>query len=433
MRVVPGRRTLLIAYAVLFTFMGVMAVRRIYTLKTDFDGFWRAGRAVLDGNDPYQDIPGPDRDRLLIPSLRERDAEASGEEEGEGAGGATESAVKRYLPFFGLFMAPLALLPMDLACALWHVLSVLALLGSIRRALRLAGRDGDITCRAAVVTLAATGVFWVSSLTMGQIAIVTLWLSLAAADISRSRPWLGGALAGLATAIKVTPGIMAVYFLLKRRTRAAAGAGIAFLLCTALAIPVWGLPRTVALHRDWLSASAATTGVRFFEAGDSFRYANQSLHAFVARTFMNVNAGRSRKPFRVNVADVAPATAAWIVRLLQIPLGILFLVLCASRRRGTPVTLPEVGVALALTNFVAPVAWTFQIVFTLPALLALWERRADRESRGWLIAALVLQLGIALPATRALGALTWSSLAALLGAWRAGMRERASTPPVSAG
>lgn len=439
-----GRRTAAVLLALLFAFTAFHAVRRIYTLKTDFDGFWRAGRAVLEGRDPYQRGPGPDDDPLVFPSLRAaaeaRDGSGGGRaaeaapEENEGEGSHTRnSAVLRYLPFFGLFMAPFALLPMDLAALAWHTLSFSALLLGIRSAFRLSGRDRPLASGDTVAVLLVTAVFWADTFTMGQVGLVTLGLSLSAADCARSRPWLGGALAGLAAAIKVTPAILAAYFVLKRRWAAAAAAAAAFALCCALAVPVWGASRTRDLHRAWLDQGAATAGKKFFEKGDSVRYQNQSLHAWASRVFMDVNAGRSRKPFRINVADLPPSTVAWIVRAAQVPLLALAAFALAARRRGEPLTLSEAGMVSTLTTFIAPVCWTFHLVVMIPAVACLLDRRAEPEFRRWLLAVVLLEFGMVHPIPRALGLPMFACLVAFLGCWRSVLRDRAGLPAVPPG
>lgn len=415
-------RTFRAFYTLLFFFTALMAVRRIYTRKTDFDGFWRAGRAVLDGRDSYAPTPGPAEDRLLFPSLRK--STANEDPDGE-ASESTESAVLRYLPFFGLFMAPFALLPMDLACLAWHTVSFGALLLGVRSAFRLSGRDRPLASGDALAVLLSTAVFWADAFTMGQVGLVTLGLSLAAIDLARTRPWVGGALAGLAAAIKVTPAILGVYFLLKRRWAAAAACAGGFLLCCALTIPAWGATHAKDLHTTWLNGSASTAGAKFFELRQSVRYQNQSLHAWASRVFMEVNAGRSRKPFRINVADLAPATVAWIVRLLQVPLGVLCLVAFLARRREEPMTLAEAGLLSAVTTFVTPIAWTFHLAVMIPAVLCILDRRAEPEFRRWFLAIVLLEFGMVHSIPRALGLPMFACLAATLGAWRAVMKERA--------
>lgn len=437
----PG--TAKIALALLFLFTAFHAVRRVYTLKTDFDGFWRAGRAVLEGRDPYQNGPGPEGDRLLFPSLRAaaeaRDASRPGpanaaveESEGEGAH-SQESAVLRYLPFFGLFMAPFALLPMDLAALAWHSVSFSALFLGIRSAFRLSGRDRPLASGDTVAVLLVTAVFWADAFTMGQVGLVTLGLSLVSADLARSRPWLGGSLAGLAAAIKVTPAVVAVYFVLKRRWAAAAASAAAFLLCCSLALPAWGPARAKELHEAWLVQGAATAGKKFFEKGDSVRYQNQSLHAWASRMFMDVNAGRSRKPFRVNVADLSPSSAAWIVRAAQIPLLAMAAFALVARKNGEPLTLSEAGLVSTLTTFIAPVCWTFHLVVMVPAVACLLDRRSEPEFRRWLLAVVLLEFGMVHPVPRALGLPMFACLVALLGCWRSVLRDRAGLPAVPPG
>ncbi len=413
---------------VVFVFTGVMSVRRVYTLKTDFDGFWRAGRAVLDGHDTYTPTPGPAADRLLFPSLRKSATADPDDSE------STESAVLRYLPFFGLFMAPFALLPMDAASLAWHVFSFAALIVGLKSAFRLSGRDRPLDSGDAVAVLLTTAVFWADAFTMGQIGLVTLALSLAAIDLARSRPWLGGALAGLAAAIKVTPAVLGVYFLLKRRWAAAAACAAAFALCCALTVPVWGAGRAREMHDSWLRERASTAGAKFFEKGESVRYQNQSLHAWASRVFMDVNAGRSRKPFRINVANLSPGAVAWIVRILQVPLGALCLLAFFARRPGEPMTLAEAGLLCSVTTFLAPIAWTFHLAVMIPAVAAILDRRAEPEFRRWFFAILLLEFGMVHSIPRALGLPMFACLAATLGAWRAVMKERAGlicVPPGS--
>ena len=420
-----SRRAFLAAYTALFLFTAFQSVRRIYTQKTDYDGFWRAGRAVLEGHDPYEKIPGPEADRLMFPGLRRAGPAGSEDRETDDAG-PTDSAVKRYLPFFGIFMAPFALFPMDLSCFVWHCFSFAALLAGLRCAFRLSGRDRPLDTGDAIAVLIATAVFWADAFTLGQIGLVTLALSLAAIDISRDRPWIGGALAGLAAAIKVTPAIVGVYFLLKRRWAAAAGCAAAFALCCFLAVPVWGASRARDLHSTWFRESAATTGAKFFELRESVRYNNQSLHAWAARVFMDVNAGKSSKPFRINIASLSPTAVSWIVRGMQIPLALLCLFAFFARRSGEPMTLPEAGLLCAVTTFVSPIAWTFHLAVIIPAVACLLDRRHDREFRRWLLATVLLELGIIHPFTRAIGLPMFACLAATLGSWRAAMKDRAA-------
>ena len=420
------RRLILGLCLAVFAFLGFGAVRRVYTQKTDFDGFWRAGRNVLAGRDPYRDFAPAGEDRVLVPSWR-RSADPAETETGRGF----DSAVRRYLPFFPLLMVPFALLPMDVAVALWHLVSVAALLGSVRLAFRLSGRPRGLESSETIAVLVGTAIFWADSLTMGQIGLVTLYLSLAGIDFAgRGRPWLGGILVGLAAAIKVTPALVGAYFLLKRRWSAAAAMAGTGVLCALAVIPVWGVGRSVELHRTWLRESATTAGARYFELRESVRYQNQSLHAFAARFLMDVNAGRSRKPFRINVANLTPEAVAGVTHAAQALLGLALLVALFARRPDEPLRLSETAVVLGATTFLSPIAWTFHLVVMIPAIACLWDRRGERESRIWLGLALVFELGLASPWLRALGFLTWSCLAATVGAWRIAMKERSG--PVTA-
>src|SRR5215472_174292 len=71
-----------------------------------------------------------------------------------------------------------------------------------------------------------------STLTFGQINAVLMAL-ITFDCLTRAPRWPRGALVGIAAALKLTPGIFLLFFLLRRDLRSAARAGLSFAACTA--------------------------------------------------------------------------------------------------------------------------------------------------------------------------------------------------------
>lgn len=380
---------------------GQLAARRAHT---DFDGFWRGGRDVLAGRDIY----------VL---------------EGSEDAPWSMSPVKRYLPFFAVAMVPFALLPLTAAGLLLHALSGLSLWGSARSASRLAGRDPDADGWPALLGVAVTAPLWTGHLGLGQVGLPVLWLTLAGVERAARAGWrgalAGGALIGLAAALKVTPALVSVWLLLRGRWLAAAASGAAFLALCASTAAAFGPAGALELHGRWLREHGSTARAAFSAEGLSLRYANASLAATVGRLVLDENAGGSRAPFQVNVARLEPAAAERLLDALQAAALAGLGALAARRwRRGdrrldgsSGSSAAELGVVLALVAVFTPIAWTHHFVVLLPGAVAL-AAAGDRASRGWLVAAAALQLTLVSPVLRALGGVLLADLAIAAGcAW----------------
>ncbi|WP_143263177.1 glycosyltransferase 87 family protein, partial [Amycolatopsis pretoriensis] len=138
-----------------------------------------------------------------------------------------------YPPFAAVVLAPLSVLPYWAACLVVTVgtLGLLALvLVTVLRA--LGARAG--WRRVAALLLAAEILEPVlRTVYAGQIDV--LLLALVVLDVLVDTPrWPRGLLIGLAAAIKLTPAVFLLYFLLRRDTRAAVTSAVTFLAATAL-------------------------------------------------------------------------------------------------------------------------------------------------------------------------------------------------------
>jgi alpha-1,2-mannosyltransferase len=137
-------------------------------------------------------------------------------------------------PFMAALFRPLAALPLTFVRMLWQVAAFAAFIWACSLTMKLAGR------RISLVAVTTAGLLlepvW-HSFFLGQVNLFLLALVLA--DMHRvalGRP--AGIGIGIATAIKLTPGIFIVLLLLTRRTKDAVTAFATFAVCTLLAYAI---------------------------------------------------------------------------------------------------------------------------------------------------------------------------------------------------
>ncbi len=135
-----------------------------------------------------------------------------------------------YSPFAAIVFVPVAALPLTAARAGWDLVSVAALAYSCVLVLKLAGYRPTRLAVAGITAAALPLDPFYQTLYLGQINLILLALILT--DVwraSRGRP--AGLGVGIAAAIKLTPAIFIVFFLLARRTKAALVAAGTFVAC----------------------------------------------------------------------------------------------------------------------------------------------------------------------------------------------------------
>jgi alpha-1,2-mannosyltransferase len=249
-----------------------------------------------------------------------------------------------YPPFAGLVMAPMAYLPFPLVVVIASVATVLttALLTwwFIAPLVRRQGWTPWFAF-AVAVCLAISFEPVRETLTFGQVN--TLLLALVAGDllfgVSKGKRWAGVGV-GLATAVKLTPGVFILYLLVTRRWRAAGvatGTAAAATLAAAAVAPDQS-------REFWTSALWDTNRV-----GVLSYVSNQSLRGFLARLPID-----------------AVATYLWVACVLAA------LAFWAWRVRAAAAAGDEYG-GFALTGvlgcLISPVTWVHHCVWLLPAIV----------------------------------------------------------------
>ncbi len=229
----PGmQRTVLVLIAVLvlaFRLIQFIPLTREAQWGYDFSFYWTAGLHLLNGEPIYSA------------------AQLAGPYAPQGQDGFL------YPPPFAVAAMPLAaVFPTDYRAGawIWTALGAAVLAGSVLalwRSERLGDRFPVLAGRGRWLLVAAVFAFppVVGELVLGNVHLLLLglltlaWLGIRRGD--RLGEWIAGAVVGVAAIIKVFPGVLAIWFVLTRRFRAAAGAvvgGVAFVLIT---LPITGI------------------------------------------------------------------------------------------------------------------------------------------------------------------------------------------------
>jgi alpha-1,2-mannosyltransferase len=261
-----------------------------------------------------------------------------------------------YPPFAALAMSPMAILPWWAVNALTITASVAATLVMLDWFLRpVASRYGWTRWFTVAVAACFAAIFEPlhETVSFGQVNLLLLILVLADFRLLIGRgSRFGGALIGLAAAVKLTPGIFALYLLVTRRYRA----GVTAIATAAGATVLAMLVAPDASREFWTDALWDTDRV-----GTLSFISNQSLEGFVAR-----------------LNPTHPSTALWLVLVLVALAGWAWRARRAVRAGDELAGVALTGIAGCL---ISPVTWVHHLVWLLPALLLLFDR--SLSSRGW--------------------------------------------------
>ena len=271
-----------------------------------------------------------------------------------------------YPPFAALAMLPMTLVSWHAAIAISVTASVLTSLAVLAvLTAPMAGRYGWrpwFTVGVAACLIAALDPV-AETVSFGQVNL--LLVGLVVLDllllVPRGRV-LAGVGVGLATAVKLTPGVFILYLLLTRRWRAAAVA-----TATATAATVAAAAVSPDTARIFFTDALFNTG----RVGALAFISNQSLQGLVARL------NPEEPSTALWLALVAAAVLTWLVRVRR------------SARHGDEAT----GFALTavLGCLLSPVTWVHHLVWLIPALVLLVDRglagRGVRRAGALLLAA----------------------------------------------
>jgi alpha-1,2-mannosyltransferase len=276
-----------------------------------------------------------------------------------------------YPPFAAVFFVPLAVLPDTVARVAMSLLSAAALVFSVLVLLRVAAPSWPARARWTVALALAAASPLIEpvrdTFRLGQVNLVLMALVLAdlaailatdrADQPDRSR-LPRGVLLGVATAVKLTPGIFILYLLVIRRPKEAVTAMVAAVAATALA---WVLMPSESAHY-WRHLVFDDRRI-----GSPGTVWNQSLRGALARL----------------TGSPDQAHLLWLILALTTLLVGLAL---AARLDRTGERLLGLGVAAVTGLLVSPISWNHHWVWALPLAVALVRRAAlsGRRLDWWL-------------------------------------------------
>lgn len=245
-----------------------------------------------------------------------------------------------YPPFPALLAIPFAAIPLAAAQLLWLALNAACLMAMLYR-LGLKGWQ---------LSLAATAIIWLvepvrETLGFGQVAIFLVTAavldSMPGPTVFRRRLLPEGWLTGVATAVKLTPAVVAVYNFFAGKRREGVVSFLTFLACTAVGLVVlWG-PSLTYWGRLLSGDSGLNTGIVF--------KTNQSVLGVWTRQFGEASRG------------------GLVLAALVVALGVAAAVLM-HRAGEVPLALCLAGLTSLLAS---PISWSHHYVWIVPFAVVL--------------------------------------------------------------
>lgn len=261
-----------------------------------------------------------------------------------------------YPPIAAIVFGPLSAISLDQAGLLLTALSLAALAGTVAVALRSLGvldRDVAVWTVPAVFAGALLLEPVYSTLDYGQINLVLMVLVAADCLLPRT-PWPRGLLVGLVAAVKLTPAVFVLYFLLRKDIRATVTTALGFLAGTALGFLV-----CFSDAKQYWTETLIDSG----RIGRPAYPANQSLTGMLARLGM----------------DGSMRSAVWLLGCLA-ALALTAIAVRRASAAGRPVlALSAVAVFGLLAS---PVSWSHHWVWAVPLLMAFGHLALGRADTG---------------------------------------------------
>ena len=280
-----------------------------------------------------------------------------------------------YPPLAAIVFSPLSLISLEQASVVLTAISLAALFGTVALTLRSLGIVDRATATWTAVSVFAGALLLepvYSTLDYGQVNIVLM--ALVAADCLLPRtPWPRGLLVGLVAAIKLTPAVFVLYFLLRKDFRATITTGIGFLGGTALGFLV-----TFDDAKQYWTDTLLDSG----RIGRPAYPANQSINGMLARLGL----------------DGSVRSVVW---LALCALALVLTVIAVRRVLASGHLVLAVSSVAVLGLLASPVSWSHHWVWVVPLLMAFGHLaigRAEQEPKrralwaGWTLAGIALMV-----------------------------------------
>jgi hypothetical protein len=288
-----------------------------------------------------------------------------------------------YPPFFLALVWPLSQLPAVIAVLLFESLKWVALFFALRFAWRLCTVDEeDVPPAVALGGILLAWRFLWNEFAHQNVNMFLLLAVLAGCRLlRRRRDAAAGFVVGLAACVKVTPALVLVYFVYKRRWRSLAGAAAAAVVCLVL-LPAacYGWSANLEHLSAWYRA---VVGAFLAHGHVDSMYGNLSITALVNRLFARTD----NFDYGVTVTLVELPAALRNLLRTGVSLAILVALFWACRRRIDPAGRPlafaaEIGLVQIVMLLLSGISWKAHYVAMLLPYTVLLAWLADARSAG---------------------------------------------------
>jgi len=289
-----------------------------------------------------------------------------------------------YAPAYAYLFLPLGSLDYVWACRLWTLLNWTFVAACLLLAVRLVGmgeRRRDETWVVVWLVVLPLGSYFWSNVRVGQVGALMTALCLGWAVCRRhGRPFAGGLLLAAAVALKLAPGLLLPYLLVRRDWRGLAGAAVGGAALLAVPVPWVGCEGAVRLHVEWLRHCQSTQ-----ISAQTCRTENQSLLGELARLPTISNGQTCYSPSRLRILERAYPPVVLV--LAAVFYARMFWDWRRTRIERTPeqerrrdnLHLALLMIFMTLAN---PRAWGCNFVALTPAVVLLADA-VCRRSPGW--------------------------------------------------
>jgi len=252
----------------------------------------------------------------------------------------------------------------------WNLVSLVALTASLLLVIRTLGFPFSLWSLCPLVTLLLLCNPLLQQVNHGQLSLLLTLLVTGTWVADRSgRPKLAGALLGTAMAIKIFPGFLFLYFVLRRQWQVVAAGATTFVAITVLTLVVLGclsptgfdagfqayvgfleevLPHVAQYRSDWLNASLVGFWSKLFDAGTGWSKDHVQMlrdNPIVARIGIFISVG----------------------------LVLVFLARVVWRARSRPECDHAFGLSVIAMLLVAPITWDHYFLLLLVSLALTWQ------------------------------------------------------------
>jgi len=357
------RRLCLLAIIGLMLWLGRVGLGQIWSGGPDFEYFYKCGRWLLEHGSLDRGMD------IVHGQVVER------------------GTLDWYLPSVARFMTVLAWLPYELAGVGWLALGLLAVWATLRLIGRhlsgLPPKDWPVTQLVPFLVLMA---YWNWEFALVQVNSITLLLVVASfVHWQQGRRLVAGFWLGLATLLKLTPGLLLLWFALKRQGRTVAVALATVVLAGPLAdLAALGPAQTGDAYRVWFERALVSGSQRgLILSQTEMDWRNSGLGAVLARLLHPVNYNThfdNDARIQARYANLPPRT----MNLVNVPLPtvanlvtvILAMTLVAAiwltRRPATHLTAWQLrfewALFVLLMLWAMPVMRRYHLIWTLPVL-----------------------------------------------------------------